>query len=391
MIVNRAFASEQRARIKNKWYVVVITWQRRSWKSTFLKQLADETDRVLAIDFERMEFDALKTYTELYTYIINAFKKSSCTLLTIDEIQKVDQRERAILSILKEFPEINIVITGSNSHLLSGDLTTYLRGRYMQIHLLPFSYQEYCTYHEVWISPQSFFAYCEQWAFPGAYRFDLAQHKEWIDSLINTIFVKDIIERYKVRQVSVLRELFLYLVYNAGNLTNITKITTYLIDKWIVTNRNTISEYITYLIDAFMIYPCEVYDIAGKSLFDRLVKFYPSDHCRRKVLFGAFDDWWSKVLETMFYSEALRQWRRVQVGRIQSNEIDFILTKWWEQKYVQVCYQLSTPEVVAREFDVFDKLSTHYPKYVLSCDPISLGNRNGVEHVLFWEMEKVFR
>lgn len=326
---------------------------------------------------------------ELYAHLKKYLNTKKPDIIAIDEVQYVIGWEKVLLSLAKYFPNTKFVVTGSNSMMLSSELTTLLRGRYMQIHMLPFWYDEYLQYFSYTPSLQTYQWYLDEGSFAYAYTLqDKREKRDWIENLINTIFLKDVIERYKIRNPELLRQLFLFVLENTGSITNMQNIKKSLKQQQIYVSTDTLQEYMQYLINSYMVYPVDIYDIQWKKVFDRMRKYYPSDHTRREILMWWFDMWWSKKLESIVYFELMRAGRKVQVWRIKKQEIDFIAHQWEEKIYVQIAYLLATPETREREYQSLQNIKNNYPKYIISLDPIPLGQKEWIQHIQAWELGK---
>jgi uncharacterized protein len=375
----------------NKPFIKVLTGLRRSGKTTIMNQLFDlfPKDKILYINKESKQWDDLFDEESLYQYLIKQIK-SGKKYIFVDEIQIIKNWEKAILSIFTEYPSIEIFITWSNSSLLSSDLTTLLRGRYIQISVFPFSYEEFCEFYNLDLSLSSFERYIWEWWLPSLYHLDTQEQKnERSKNLINTIFLRDIVERYSIKDVWLLTELFYFIVNNIGNITNLSTILRYLKSKNIKSNVNTLESYLSYLKNSYLVYDVSLYNLQWKSVFQRERKLYIADHLFRKVIFGWFDQWLWKILENIVYINSVRKWYVVFVGKFNDKEIDFVLEKEWKKIYLQVTYILSDQKVIDREFWNLKLIKDNYPKYVLSMDNISIWNVDGIKHIPIWELETI--
>lgn len=380
---------------KGKGLIQVLTWQRRVGKSTILRQISETyiKNEVIYIDKESKQRDLVFDDKTLYDFIKNEIRKDGVwKIVLIDEVQQISQRELAVLSLQNEYPSLDIIITWSNSEMLSSHLATRLRWRYIWLHIYPFSYDEYCVYHsyEKWF--ETFLQFLDIWWFPLVYKFD--EHKEQTDmmkSIINTIFIKDMVEYFKVRDISLLEDLLMYFINNSWNITSVTNIVSYYVSKWKAMNNVTISQYISYLQSSFLLNKVESYDIQWKKILARNNKYYPSDHSRRKHMFSEFDPGKGKALEILVYISAKRNGRDIYVWRIKNKEIDFVIEKNGQKKYIQVAYLIADQKVADREFGNLLEIHDAYPKYVISMDQVSLWNFEWVQHIQAREMEKIFQ
>lgn len=370
--------------------IKILVWQRRVGKSTILKQLRNQIGIDTTIIYEFDVIDQVFTdYQQWHQHIISQITPFTKAIL-VDEIQILLWWEKVITSLHKSHPHIDLIITGSNSTMLSSELSTLLSGRYITIPIYPFSYDEFCEFRWLDKSSDSFEEYIIEWWLPSVYQINDNQYKkEWINSLIDTIVIKDIIQKHPIKDVWLLYDIVRYISQNISNITNIHNIQKQINWSWSTTAFGTISNIISYLKDVFMIYECPLYDIQGKWQFDRLKKFYLSDHSIRSSMISGYDTGKSKELENIIYIECLRQWRSVYTGRIWDQEIDFVCEKNGIKKYIQVCYILSDEQVIKREFWNFDTITDHREKYVISMDRSSFGTINGVKHIQIRHMDQL--
>lgn len=373
--------------------IKIITGQRRVGKTVIMHQIAQKfpLEEVFFLSKEDSQFEHIVTHSD-FSELLKQEQINKKKYFFIDEVQMIEGWEKSIISLFSQEKNIEIFLSGSNASLLSSELSTLLAGRYIEFHIHPFSYAEFCEYFGYEKNSDSFLSYLEVGGFPTVYQMqnNAPLQKEWIQTLINTIFLKDIAARYVIRDVSLLEDLFLFFANNAGNLSSLSRMITLLAGKKIVTNLNTLNSYIGYLKNTFLLYECPLYDIEGKRIFDRERKFYISDHSIRNALFSGFDEGRGKHLENIVFLELMRRGYSVYVGRIKKKEVDFVAEKNGEKLYVQVAYLLADASVVEREFSPLQSISDNWKKVVVSLDPVSLGIKEGIVHVRFWELEKIF-
>lgn len=378
----------------NKQFIKVITWQRRVWKTTLMNQIMKFLDKklIVQINMEQKEFDRIFSDDELNKLLEDNIKKWK-KYLFIDEIQQIKNREKSINSIFSKYQnQVDIFISWSNSNLLSSELATLLAGRFVQFQVLPFSFYEFAEFFDKNIWNDSFQDYLNVWWLPSVYQLNNNDELVWerIKNLKDTIFLKDIVWRYKIKDVFLLEDIFLFLVNNIWNLTSFTNILKYLETKGIKANLNTIDSYVQAMKNSFLVYEASLYDLQWKMVFDRERKFYISDHILRKYLFSGYEKWLSKILENIVYMECIRNWYGVFVGRIKDKEIDFVIEKQGIKKYIQVTYLLSNEDVVQREFGNLKLIKDNREKYVLSLDNINFGIIDGIKHIQVWNMKDIF-
>ncbi len=372
--------------------IVVLVWVRRVWKSVILKQFVDMIgkEKCLLIDKEDSEYSHIRNAEDLEMYIRKhiSWKKH----LLIDEIQYVENREKAILSIYTRYKDqINIIITGSNSSLLSGEIGTKLRGRTIDIMVYPFTFWEYMAYFSIEDKSKSdqFLSYLQQWGLPSTFALPTEMSREWINNLINTVFLQDIVERRWIKDVWLLRSLYDYLVDNVGNVLSISSLISAMKQRNIDTNYNTLSSYIDYMSQALLIYSVPFYDIKGKTIFEKRSKVYSFDHNTKLMRHSGYDIGYGKYLENYIYLSLLISGWSVYIGKLGEKEIDFIAEKDGEKIYIQVAYLLSSDQIVQREFGNFQDISDNWKKYVVSMDPVLHSNIEWIQHVQAWNRESI--
>lgn len=367
--------------------IKVILGQRRVGKSTLLQSIISRFTHEWAIyiNKELKERSYIRDDNDLYHYLKSTISVNT-RILAIDEIQIIVHRELALLSIYNEFPNLEIRITWSNSDMLSTDLTTRLRWRYISLMVYPFVFSEYCTYFSRENNHDSLLWFIKSWTLPSCYELESLwiQYKK---DLISLILLRDIIERYSIKDPLLLEDIFVFLVNNSGNITNIWSIESYLQSIKRSYSVNTVQNYISYLRNVFLVYEVPLYDIQWKRVFERLRKYYVSDFSLRRAYFGTYDEWFGKVIEHMVYLTALAYGYLVFVWRIWAYEIDFVCEKDGQKKYLQVCYSLSDADVIKREFGNLEHIDDNYEKRVITMDQIDFWNRNGIKHCFLQDIE----
>lgn len=372
-----------------KWLITILVWPRRIGKSTILKQYMKQVweEQCLYIQKELHEFDSLIDYKDLYEYVKNHVGAKKYIL--IDEVQLIVWREKTINWLLAErWTQKDIIITWSNSDLLSTEISTLLRWRTFELVVYPFSFSEYCEYLAKEQVASSMQEYLLQWGMPSVYHLDVTQQQEWMEWLINTVFLKDIVARYTIRDVDLLKSVFMYLMNTVSDQMSLTNIKNYLVNAWFHINLNTLGNYVLYLQNSLLIKQVEMYDIQWKKILERTKKYYAADHAMRSYLFSWFDKWWGKIIENYVYISLCAAWYRVQIGKIRDKEVDFIAEKQWKKIYVQATYILSDEKVIEREFGSLLTITDQRTKYVVSADTVSLWIIKWVQHIQLHEREK---
>lgn len=369
--------------------IKVITGIRRSGKSYLLQliierllKLGINEQQIISINFESLKYASYKSYQKLYDYIIELSKRTEGKIyIFIDEIQEVDRFEKAVKS-LKIDLNCDIFITGSNANLLSGELSTYLSGRYIEINLYPLSFQEYITFNDRNTNVEtSFYEYIKYGGFPGLYEMPNSDKikLEYIRSIYNSVVIRDVIKRHNIRDVELLERILLYIMDNIGQIFSAKKIADYLKNQGRNTSIESVYVYIAALEDAMVIYVAKRFDIKGKKLLDRMKKYFIIDLGLRYSLLGYKPDDIAQMLENIVFFELKRRYNNVYIGKWNDLEIDFIAERKGEKLYVQVTYLLSNQNEIEREYKPFDNIKDNYRKLVLSLDNLPIENRNGVE------------
>ncbi|MBN1200184.1 MAG: ATP-binding protein [Bacteroidales bacterium] len=361
--------------------IKVISGVRRCGKSTFLLQIASflketgvKEENILVINKELLEFDFIKTYTNLHDFIQSYFKgKRGRHYLFVDEVQDIEAWERCIASLLAE-ANTDIYISGSNARLLSSDLATLLTGRYIQIMMHPFSYREFSEMVAKMETSTSaiseFDRYIKFGGFPGLHSlgWEETPARQFLESLYNTILLKDIVVRYNVRDVYMLEKISNFLISNCGSITSANKISAYVKSQHRKISVDTVQNYIAYTRNALLTHQVKRYDLKGKRILESLEKYYLCDTGLRYALMGYPPENVPGNLENIVLLELLSRGYSVSLGKLNGFEVDFIAEKGSEKIYFQVCMTLKEEKTIQREYRPLEAIDDHFPKYVLSLD-----------------------
>lgn len=337
--------------------------------------------QIITLNFESLQFSKYQDYQKLYDYVIERSKGIKGRIyLFIDEIQEVRDFEKAIKS-LKVDLDCDIYLTGSNANLLSGELATYLSGRYIELNLYPLSFQEYTEFYNKSANESAFYDYLKYGGFPGLCELPNTDKikTEYIRSIYNSVVIKDVIKRHNIRDVELLERIFIYIMDNIGQIFSAKKIADYLRNQGRKTSVESVYGYINALEDAMIIYTAKRYDIKGKKILDRMEKYFIADLGLRYSMVGYKPDDIAQMLENIVYFELKRKYDNVYIGKLNDLEVDFIGEKQGQKIYIQVAYLLADENVIKREYQPFEKIKDNYKKMVLSLDRIEMENRNGVE------------
>lgn len=391
MIKREMYMSRIRPFIGND-LVKVLTGIRRSGKSVMLaliqeKIMASGVDRAqfISINFENMSNAGLCTAQALHDEIIRrAAQISGKVYLFFDEIQEVQDWEKCINSFRVEL-DCDIYITGSNAKLLSGELATYLAGRYVEFVIYPFSFDEFIQLYRT-IFPEAdvrtcFNRYLTAGGMPylANLRYEETACRQYLQDLFNSVELKDIVQRNKVRDVDMLERIITYATANIGTTFSSTAISKYLKSEGRSVSPETVLGYLKACMDAFLFYQVKRQDLRGKKILTVNEKYYMADHGVREAVFGGNQRDINLVLENIVYLELRRRGYDVTVGKMGDNEIDFICELQGNRLYIQVAYLLASEDTIRREFGVYERVRDNYPKYVLTLDEFDM-SRNGIKH-----------
>ena len=372
--------------------IKVFTGIRRSGKSVMLHLIKEElissgvdSHQFISINFENMSFHHLCNANALHDHIIHQSSEiNGKVYLFLDEIQEVLDWEKCINSLRVEI-DCDIYITGSNAKLLSGELVTYLAGRYVEFIIYPFSFQEFIDLYRS-VYPQTDTRECfNQYLIIGGmpYLANLSFNKEacqqYLTDLFNSVELKDIIKRNNIRDTDMLERLIAFITSHIGSTFSSTSISKYLKSEGRNVSTETILNYIKACTDAFLFYQVKRQDLQGKKILTVNEKYYIADHGIREAVYGSNMKDIQLVLENIVYIELLRRGYKVTVGKMADKEIDFVCEKQGKKLYLQVAYLLANEETIHREFDIYYSIRDNYPKYVISLDEYDM-SQNGIKH-----------
>ena len=393
---------------KDEQVIKVITGIRRCGKSTLLEMYRDylksegvSDDRIISINFEELEYEELSDYKALYSYIKERLHKTETTYIFLDEIQQVENFQKAVDSLYVK-KNTDIYITGSNAYLLSGELATLLSGRYVEINMLPLSFAEFCQIKKSGDKNELFAEYMKNGGLP--YITNLGDDSEKIDTYLegiyNTIIVKDIEERQKRREsgpdkrkvtdIALLKNISRFLAGSIGSPISVKSIADYVTSSGRKVSQNTVDDYVEALTEPYIFYPVERYDVLGKQLLKKNRKMYIVDLGLRRHLLARqrYDLGFS--LENIIFFELLRRGYSVNIGKVGVAEIDFVARKNDNVSYYQVTASMTEESTFEREMSPLKGITDNYPKTVITLDRFTLGNYEGIEVVnaVDWLLDK---
>lgn len=381
---------------KDEQVIKVITGIRRCGKSTLLLQYQAwlkangvSADQIVSVNFEELEYEELLDYRKLYEYLKNHLCVGKKTYIFLDEIQKVAAFEKVVDSLYVK-PDIDIYITGPNAYMLSSDLATLLTGRYVEIKMLPLSFKEFLDITAL-DAEQGLAEYLRDGGLPYIAVMNRTSEKveTYLEGIYNTVIVKDIEDRQarkesepakrKITDITLLKTIAKYLASVAGNPVSIRSITNYLTSNGRKLSPNTVSDYVDALIESFIFYPAERFDIVGKHLLKANRKLYIVDLGLRNYILPRQNYDLEFSLENIVYFELLRRGYRVMIGKVGNTEVDFVAEGKGTYSYIQVTADMTAKETFERELKPLSNIRDNYEKIILTADRFTPGNYNGIQ------------
>ena len=374
-MINRQNYMNYLIKLKDKKIIKVVTGIRRCGKSTLLNLYKNyllnngiESKQIISLNFENPNDMKFNDWKELYTYIENMLIPDKMNYIFLDEIQILNNFEKAVDGLyIKE--NVDIYITGSNSYMLSGELATYLTGRYMQIHMLPLSFKEYLDYYGSDNENKKYDIYIQNGGFP--YLLNLANDDElirnYLEGVYNTVLLKDVISRNNIKDKMILDSVIKFVFDNIGQLVSTNKISNTLISNNRKCSVNTVEGYLNSLIDSYIIYKISRYDIKGKEYLKTGDKYYVCDMGLRKYLLGSVKDYGS-ILENIIFLELKRRNYEIYIGKYEDSEVDFVIKNNEGIKYIQVSLSVREEKTLEREITPLKNINDNYPKYIITLD-----------------------
>lgn len=377
-ILTRKYYADKVESWIGKEQILVLVGQRRVGKSYVLRDfinrhIQDPDANIIFIDKEKRRFSFIQTQDDLGGYIDQYFVPGKHNYILIDEVQSIRAWERVVLSYRSE-DDTDIIVTGSNSKILSSELGTLLSGRYIEIPIQPLSYQEFLDFHSLTDSDESLRKYLNYGGLPGLRVVGLDDDEQvwdYLRSVFNTVMLKDVIERHNIRNIPFLNQLITFLADTIGKQASTTSISRYMKSEKMDISTNIILDYTSYFTEAKLIDQVRRYDLHGKRLLDTNRKNYFGDVGLRNLIAGGDRETdIEKVIENVVYQHLLHLGYEVYVGDLRAGEIDFVCKRPNEVKYVQVAYLIDSEETRQREFGRLQEIKDNYPKYVISLTPL---------------------
>ena len=380
--------------------IKIIVGVRRSGKSVLIMQIMEELkekgideNHIIYINFEDYDYTDYTKPKEFNKYVKDKIKDKDKYYLFFDEIQNVQDFEKVINSF-RATMNVSIFITGSNSKVLSGDLSTHLAGRYISIKIMPFTFSEYLELQKSQgISKdkdEAFLEYVEWGGMPQIYNStSIQERKMYLRDLYNTVILKDIVERNSIKDVNLLNRVIQFIMENIGGVISANSITKFLKSDSVTTSVDTILNYIEYINNSMIASKVNRYNIRGKSVMTLLEKYYLVDLGLLQLKSTPIEKKVGGRLENIVYNELIARGYDVYIGKIDNGEIDFVVDNFGDRFYIQVADYLSSDEVVEREFGAYKNVADNFPKYVITMDKIDY-SRDGIIHknMIDWLLEK---
>lgn len=379
-MINRELYMNKLLAYKDTEFIKIITGIRRCGKSSLLKLFMEKileenkTANVIYMNFESFEFDDITNYKDMYNKIKEKINKKEKNYILLDEVQRIKEWEKAVNALTVDFNS-DIYITGSNAYLLSSELSTFLSGRYIEIRILPLSFKEFLDFTKLEDNltiEDKFIEYVKFGGMPGIITLKNEEnlYENAIKGIYNTVFMKDVVERNKLVDATLLEKILKFLMSNIGSLISSKKIADFLTSQGTKITHNTVLNYLKMLENAYIIYRVPRYDIKGKELLKTLEKYYIVDTGIRNIILGFRNSDFGHIIENIVYFELLRRGYEVTIGKTDSLEVDFIATNSNDKKYYQVTYTMINESVKNRELNSLKNINDNYEKTVLTMDKL---------------------
>ena len=381
---------------RDKQLIKVVTGIRRCGKSTLFELFQDylrsdgvADEQIVSINLEEGEYDEIENYKQLYSFVTEQIAPDQKMYIFLDEVQRVTDFQKAVDSLYVK-KNCDVYITGSNAHLLSGELATLLSGRYIEIKMLPLSFKEYNSYFSNDINLERMYAnYIQNSAFPYALEIPKAKdRRQYLQGIYDTIVLKDIVARKKFPDTAMLKSVVRFMFDNIGNLCSTKKIADTMTSAGRKISVHTVESYLTALTDSFILYQIGRYDVKGKQYLKTGDKYYAADIGLRYALLGTKKADMGHILENVVFLELLRRGYEIYIGKVGSTEVDFIVVGDEGEEYYQVAYTVidTGGETLKRELAPLEAISDHNPKYLLTMDHTPPTSHNGIKqiNVLDW-------
>ena len=372
-------------------FVKVLTGVRRCGKSTVMEMIKEELEKrgilkeqIISYRFDSLEFDELDTAGKLYKEVKQKLYRGGKTYIFLDEIQEVKDWEKAVNSFISEF-NVDVYVTGSNSRMMSSEISTYLTGRYVTFRIYPLSFAEYLEFRKTYVEVADIYTefkrYVKMGGFPALQIQDYSLDSAYtvVKDIYNSTIFTDIVKRNQIRKVDQLERVVKYAFSNVGQTFSALTLSKYLKSQNRELDPETVYSYLNKLEGAYILHRCSRYDIKGKEILKTQEKFYLADPAFRFSILGYDEDAVASMLENVVYLELKHRGYDVYVGKFDTIEIDFVAVKQNEKIYIQIAQRIANEVTEKREYGNLLKIQDNYPKYVLRTDDFAGGNREGIK------------
>lgn len=374
-------------------FVKILTGIRRCGKSTILQMLQEELlrrgvkpEQILFYRFDSMEYEDLTTASAMFRELRSKLYQGGKSYIFLDEVQEVKSWEKVVNSLMTDY-DVDLYVTGSNSRMMSGEIETYLTGRYVSFRIFPLSFSEYLDFRKEYTSvgdnKEELQRYLRYGGFPALHLRDYSVDEAYtvVRDIYNSVIFTDIVRRNQIRKVDQLERIVKYAFGNVGQTFSALTLSKYIKSQGRSMDPETVYSYLEKLEKAYILHRCSRYDIKGKEYLKTQEKFYLADPAFRYAVLGYDPNAVAATMENVIYLELLARSYAVNVGKLDSAEIDFVATKQDKKLYLQVCYAINSTETEQREYDRLLDIRDNYPKYVVRLDDLAGGNHEGIQTV----------
>ena len=390
-MINRPLYTEKIMVYTDTPFVKVLTGVRRCGKSTILKMIMEKLqnergiseDQIVSMRFDSMEYEDM-TAKQMFEAVKAKFSENKKTYLFLDEVQEIEGWEKVVDSLASDY-DVDLYVTGSNSRMMSSEISTYLTGRYVSFRIFPLSFEEYLTFRKEYTEVKDVHAeladYIRLGGFPATHLRDYSQDEVYtiVRDIYNSTIFSDIVRKNQIRKVDQLERVVKYTFSNVGNTFSAKSISDYLKSEHRKIDNETVYSYLEKLEKAYLLYRCSRYDLQGKEILKTQEKFYLADTALRYSVLGYHPDSVASSLENVVYLELCRRGYEVNIGKTADGEVDFVAQRQGEKLYVQVTQEIRSEKTERREYDRLLEIKDNYPKYVLRTDEFAGGNYEGIK------------
>ena len=403
-MINRPLYTEKIMVYTDTPFVKVLTGVRRCGKSTILKMIMEKLqnergiseDQIVSMRFDSMEYEDM-TAKQMFEAVKAKFSENKKTYLFLDEVQEIEGWEKVVNSLASDY-DVDLYVTGSNSRMMSSEISTYLTGRYVSFRIFPLSFEEYLTFRKEYTEVKDVHAeladYIRLGGFPATHLRDYSQDEVYtiVRDIYNSTIFSDIVRKNQIRKVDQLERVVKYTFSNVGNTFSAKSISDYLKSEHRKIDNETVYSYLEKLEKAYLLHRCSRYDLQGKEILKTQEKFYLADTALRYSVLGYHPDSVASSLENVVYLELCRRGYEVNIGKTADGEVDFVAQRQGEKLYVQVTQEIQSEKTERREYDRLLEIKDNYPKYVLRTDEFAGGNYEGIKsmHVADFLLSKEY-